>query len=342
VSSPSLYATPDGNIGAYAYLRTYEIESRLPNVDEAVLNSTNQNYPAVMKPYLAVPNNPAIAQHVDTAIRNAKGPYDKAEAIRRYVGGRCTYNLQAARVPVDRDPVDYFLNDSRQGYCDLYASAVAIMCRMAGLPARIATGFNGGEPSPDNNGAFQIRESNRHAWAEVYFVGQGWVPFDATALTPALAETAQVNQSSASRSLWSRIQPILTSPWAFIVPGFLLIFVSMSRANKRNSHADVITRTPEAKALALIWKKLEGALARAGIDTNASRTISEIVADTSRILDQGGHSDASDSLRDVSASVSDVLYGGQFIPMGDVKRIATAVNAVILKVNSLSKVAHRR
>ena len=342
VSSPSLYATPDGNIGAYAYLRSYEMESRLPNTDEAVLNATSEDYPPMMRPFLAVPVNPAIAQHVDEATKGASGPYAKAEAIRRYVGGRCTYNLQAARVPAGRDPVDYFLNDSRQGYCDLYASSVAIMCRMAGLPSRIATGFNGGEPSTEETGAFQIRESNRHAWAEVYFVGQGWVPFDATALTPAVADTVQVNQAAGGRTWLSRLQQLASSPLVFIIPGALFIIAAMIRAPKRDIALGVAGRTAEAKQLAALWVKLERAIGRAGIDTSPARTMGEIVDDASAALVRAGQTEAAEYLRITGSVISQVLYGGDSVAISDVKRITCDVSTVIAAVNSLSKVARGR
>lgn len=337
VASPSLYATPDGNIGAYAYLRSYELESRVPTSDENVLNATSQDYGQAMRPYLAVPVNPAIAPHVDAAIKGATGPYAKAEAIRRYVGGRCTYNLQAARVPAGRDPIDYFLNDSRQGYCDLYASSVAIMCRMAGLPARIATGFNGGEPMTEETGAFQIRESNRHAWAEVYFVGQGWVPFDATALTPAVAETTQVNQAAGGRTWLSRLQQIASSPWMFIVPGALFILAAMFRAPKRDGLLGSTERSVEAKQVALLWQKLEKALRRAGIDTTASRTISEIVHDASLVLDKVDDGQAASLIRNVGQVIGEVLYGRYPVTAAEVKRLTTDVTAIASAINKVAR-----
>lgn len=342
VRSPSLYATPDGNIGAYAYLSEYEMESRVPTADEAVLNATSSEYATSLRPYLAVPNNPAIAQHVDAATKDAVGPYAKAEAIRRYVGARCTYNLQAARVPAGRDPVDYFLNDSRQGYCDLYASSVAIMCRMAGLPARIATGFNGGEPSTEDSAAFQVRESNRHAWAEVYFVGQGWVPFDATALTPAIAETAQVNQAAGGRTWLSRLQQAVSSPWMFIVPGALFIVAAMFRSSKRDSVAVVVGRSQEARQLAILWARLERTLAKAGIDIASSRTMSEIVTDATDVLLIAGDTDAVGRLQRVGSVTSQVLYGRHPVTSEDVKRFTDDVSFLIKKINSLSKVARGR
>ncbi|MDI9640008.1 transglutaminase-like domain-containing protein [Kamptonema cortianum] len=111
---------------------------------------------------------------------NIESPYRKAVAIKNYIAANTQYNLDAPRVPRDRDPVDFFLNDSKQGYCDLYASAFVQMARASGLPARYVTGYLISPETRQSDGSFFVREKDAHSWAEVYFEGAGWVPFDAT------------------------------------------------------------------------------------------------------------------------------------------------------------------
>ncbi len=80
---------------------------------------------------------------------------------------------------LDRDPVDAFLFDSRRGFCEHYAGAFVVMLRAAGIPARVVTGYQGGEMNPD--GEYMIvRQSDAHAWAEAMIDGQ-WTRFDPTA-----------------------------------------------------------------------------------------------------------------------------------------------------------------
>jgi hypothetical protein len=76
--------------------------------------------------------------------------------------------------------VDTFLfaEDGRTGYCQYYASAMAVMARSLGIPARVAVGFAPGEDIGDD--LYLVREANAHAWVEVYFPGYGWEIFEAT------------------------------------------------------------------------------------------------------------------------------------------------------------------
>ncbi len=81
------------------------------------------------------------------------------------------------------DPVDEFLFDSRQGFCEHYASAFTVLMRAAGLPARVMTGYLGGENNPLGD-YFIVRQSDAHAWSEVWLRGRGWVRVDPTAVIP--------------------------------------------------------------------------------------------------------------------------------------------------------------
>lgn len=108
--------------------------------------------------------------------------YDKAIALEEYLR-QIPYNEDIEAPPPDRDAVDYFLFDSREGYCDYYASAMAVMARAVGIPARIAVGYAGGEYTEERDG-YRVRRSNAHAWVEVYFPGYGWIEFEPTAGEP--------------------------------------------------------------------------------------------------------------------------------------------------------------
>lgn len=105
--------------------------------------------------------------------------YDKVKAIEQYLSGNFPYTLTPKSTPRDRDFVDYFLFEGKQGYCTYYASAMAILVRSIGLPARYIEGYMmPSSPGPDNT--YVVTNETAHAWVEVYFEGFGWIPFEPT------------------------------------------------------------------------------------------------------------------------------------------------------------------
>jgi transglutaminase-like putative cysteine protease len=85
--------------------------------------------------------------------------------------------------------VDQFLFDSKRGFCEHYASSFVFLMRAAGVPARVVTGYQGGEINPVD-GYMVVRQSDAHAWAEVWLRGRGWVRVDPTAaVSPARVES---------------------------------------------------------------------------------------------------------------------------------------------------------
>ena len=103
----------------------------------------------------------------------AENPYDKAAAIQYWLQSNCVYTLEPDYPSYDRDFVSQFVLDSREGYCSYFASAMTVMCRIAGVPARYVEGYSikAGEDAV-------ITGEDAHAWTEVYFNGVGWVSFD--------------------------------------------------------------------------------------------------------------------------------------------------------------------
>lgn len=81
------------------------------------------------------------------------------------------------------DPVDEFLFTTRRGFCEHYASAFVFLMRAAGIPARVVTGYQGGEMNPLSD-YFMVRQSDAHAWAEVWLRNRGWLRIDPTAVIP--------------------------------------------------------------------------------------------------------------------------------------------------------------
>ena len=99
-------------------------------------------------------------------------------AIEFFRGGRFEYTLQPPLL--GRDSVDEFLFDTRQGFCEHFASSFVFLMRAAGVPARVVTGYQGGETNPVD-GYFVVRQADAHAWAEVWLADSGWTRVDPTA-----------------------------------------------------------------------------------------------------------------------------------------------------------------
>ncbi|MCI0579337.1 MAG: transglutaminase-like domain-containing protein [Chloroflexi bacterium] len=144
---------------------------------------------AIMARYTQLPDN--LPERVYDLARQVAGeqptPYEQARALERFLR-QYPYSLDVALPPAGADPVDYFLFELQHGYCDYYASAMVVMARALGLPARLATGFLA-QPAGEN-GVQTIYQINSHSWAEIYFAGYGWVEFEPTAAFPASDETA--------------------------------------------------------------------------------------------------------------------------------------------------------
>jgi transglutaminase-like putative cysteine protease len=180
-------ATVEGNY--------YQAESIIAVHPVAQLRSSEANYPRwVSQRYLALP--PDVPQRVLALARDLTAtsptPYDRAADIEAYLR-RIPYTTDLPAPPPDRDLVDYFLFDLRQGYCDYYASAMVVLARAAGLPARVAMGYTTGEQE-GGEGTYLVTEANAHAWVEVYLPPYGWVEFEPTAALPLPARGVQAGE----------------------------------------------------------------------------------------------------------------------------------------------------
>lgn len=105
--------------------------------------------------------------------------FDKVKAIEKYFTEGFTYTLTVSEIPEGRDFVDWFLFDSKEGYCTYYATSMCTMVRSLGLPARYVEGFLTPAVSTSGN-RYTVLNSNAHAWVEVYFEGIGWITFEPT------------------------------------------------------------------------------------------------------------------------------------------------------------------
>ncbi|MBC8075885.1 MAG: transglutaminase domain-containing protein, partial [Chloroflexales bacterium] len=161
----------------------YTVTALTSSADEQSLREAAATYPAwVTARYLQLPDTISLrtvekAQEV-VAQAGANNNYDKAMAIQSFLRS-FPYNQQIQAAPTGQDAVDYFLFDLRQGYCDYYASAMVVMLRSQGIPARWVQGYAGGTRDMDRD-AYLVRENIAHSWPEVYFPDLGWQRFEPT------------------------------------------------------------------------------------------------------------------------------------------------------------------
>lgn len=104
-------------------------------------------------------------------------PYRQALAIMRYLKANYSYATQVPDAPENQDFAAHFLFDQQTGYCTYFATAMTVLARSLGLPARYVEGFLA---DPQGQGSVSLNGTNAHAWTEVYINGLGWVIFDAT------------------------------------------------------------------------------------------------------------------------------------------------------------------
>jgi transglutaminase-like putative cysteine protease len=109
--------------------------------------------------------------------------YDMVRAFESWIAANVVYDLDAPTPAEGVDAVDDFLFSSRRGFCEQIASALAVMLRTQGVPARLATGYLPGERDR-LSGVWKVRASDAHAWVEVWFPNSGWQAFDPTAEVP--------------------------------------------------------------------------------------------------------------------------------------------------------------
>ena len=135
-------------------------------------------------------------------------PYGFVTAVQRYLSPANGFSYDE-HIPLHRYPLEAFLFNDRRGYCQQFAGAMALLLRMGGLPARVATGFTTGLYNPPNH-EFQVTDRDAHAWVEVWFPRYGWVRFNPTpSVAPAISSTlsalsVRVGQGRSTKAVTAR------------------------------------------------------------------------------------------------------------------------------------------
>lgn len=137
---------------------------------------------------------------------------EKARAIESHLrdSGEYSYSLSLSIDDSTIDPVEDFLFNRKQGHCEYFASALVLMLRSAGIPARLISGYKGGNYDA-NSGVLHVQQRHAHAWCEAWIDNRYWVTLDAT---PYDERTASVESIASNRSVWSDMRAQLTGIWS--------------------------------------------------------------------------------------------------------------------------------
>jgi transglutaminase-like putative cysteine protease len=171
----------------------YKVRARMTTVTVKQLRQAGNEYPDwVTGRYLQLPQEitPRTRELARQIAEPYDNPYDKTQAITKWLRDNIEYVETISPPPGGREPIDWFLFDYKKGFCNYYASAEIIMLRSLGIPARWAIGYAQGQsrvlpaaanaPAGQNILIYTVREKDAHAWPEVFFPGVGWVEFEPT------------------------------------------------------------------------------------------------------------------------------------------------------------------
>lgn len=179
---------------------SYMVISSLAAVEEDAMRQAGSDYPAWAQRYLQLPDD--LPQRVRDLALEVTEPYDndydKAMALQGFLR-EYEYNEQIQEPPVAVDRVDYFLFEMKEGYCNYYASALAVMARAVGIPARVVAGYAQGEWDRDAE-AYRVREYDSHAWVEVFLPRFGWIDFEPTASEPEIVRPRRIQPGDSALS----------------------------------------------------------------------------------------------------------------------------------------------
>lgn len=168
---------------------SYTAESSIPYIDEARLREAGADK-SLPYAYFMLPDNITYRtkQLAWSITKDCKNDYDKVKAIEGYLRSSYKYSLTPGQPPSNREFVDYFLFDGKEGYCTYFASSMAVLLRASGIPCRYVEGFLLKDTgSSDRN----VTGEDAHAWVEVCFNEFGWINFEATPAYPVVQHVRQ-------------------------------------------------------------------------------------------------------------------------------------------------------
>jgi transglutaminase-like putative cysteine protease len=334
----------------------YSVVSEFPVQTGEGLNADIRQVPAVIaNRYTQLP--PELPERVRALAETVAGveptTLGKVQAIDRWLQENTEYDLDIPPLPHGSDAVDHFLFEERRGYCEQIASAMAVMLRSLGVPARFVTGYAPGRRNIFS-GYFEVVGSDAHSWVEVYFPGSGWLQFDPThevpladpgaaGSVPGLALLRRV-ASSIGRLVPKDLLPAagtaLKSALAAVVSsGPLIAAVLLMAAGAGAAGHFAYRRLAWTANLRKLRRPIKGPpgsvgtrafrmIERAGTQTGVARGISSTPAEFGHALIQKSPGLVAPDVLKVIAALERELYGGEMLEPEEAKETEAAARRV--------------
>jgi transglutaminase-like putative cysteine protease len=249
--TPSIAIDPEGTLRAPVGLSegvTYTVISEVPYRDRSLLQKTGNQYPEkIKKYYLQIPSSieekvrkrteEIIANYnqdrVGKSIKTLDSPYEIALYLAQYLKQNYTIPKNPQDLPhllEKEDLVESFLFKNRGGYPDHFSTALTVMLRSIGIPARLVAGFAPGQFNPFT-GMYLVQNTDAYAMTEVYFPNYGWFTFDPIPGHPLIPNSIEENQTfGVLRQFWNWVAGWLPSPVTGLLNNlFTIIFGTIAK-----------------------------------------------------------------------------------------------------------------
>ena len=336
---PQMLLNSNGRISLrlpYGKGSAYAVVSQVSTATPRQLRRASTLYPRdVETRYLQVPDSCRRLQaSLDELVSPLPTAYDKVVGIQKYLESNYVYDLGAPAAPPDEDAVIYFMLKSRRGYCDVFASAMTIMCRLSEIPCRVAVGYATGKLEP-GDGLYHVRQKDRHAWVEVYFPGYGWIPFD-----PAPPEAGN-SLADRIRAAWRGMTATVIS-WTDSFWMLALLFCLVAYLAKVEVIDRLRARNAAFKPLASIgragenYRRMCDAFARLGYPRSAAMTPCEYCRGLESLL----RPNCPNLVTGVQAVTNDFIearYAGRQVPPDRTASTASLLSGLIREASRAAK-----
>lgn len=279
--------------------------------------------------------NREITPLVRAWIADATTPEERVEAIARHLRSELSYSLNVARGR--GDPLLDFLTKNRAGHCEYFASAMAVLARVAGVPARVVAGYRVTERN-DLGGYSIVRKRDAHAWVEVHIAGKGWKTVDATPEDPLARDrpratpfftalldlAAAALQSARERAEAPSLPQIIVALLFVVAAGLAARWWGQRRRRRAEGPEPFFTTAPPPPALV----RLEEALAARGQSREPSEPIERFAA---RLGESGSAGSAAvGEARELLSRYAALRYGG----VGDAAALLAEMDACAARLSS--------